>query len=162
MWHAHDSSKSTLGDVFKGKNIILVGFPGGRVCTEKHIPGYVQLAEELAKRGVDKVVCVTTEDPAVVKELATRPSLQSPKVELLADRTGGFIRLLGLELGVLDREGGGGGGAGPRCQRFAGIVENGVLLKIRVEQSPGELKISDARSMMALWDDVYAHLNKQH
>lgn len=39
----------------------------------------------------------------------------------MADPNGSFMRLLGLELES---------GAGPKCQRFAAIVEDGILLKL--------------------------------
>lgn len=44
------------------------------------------------------------------------------QVQLVADPSGAFIRMLGLELGV--------GMEGPKCQRFAGIIDDGVLLKV--------------------------------
>ena len=46
------------------------------------------------------------------------------KVEILADKNGGLMRLLGVELGAPDAT------SEPRCQRFAGIVEDGILLKL--------------------------------
>jgi peroxiredoxin len=39
-----------------------------------------------------------------------------------ADRNGSFVRLLGLDLGGPD--------ASPKCQRFAAILEDGILLKL--------------------------------
>ena len=107
------------------------------------------------------------------------------QVELLADGNGGFIRMMGFELGVGEEQ-------GPKCQRFAGIVDDGVLLKVvsffteacnlcycvcmcirtltenmipllclqRNETTPIELKQTDCRSMLQLWDDVYT--KKKH
>jgi len=133
--------------MFKGKKIIVVGFPGGRVCTEQHIPSYVNLTDELTKRGVDKVLCVTPSTPDAIEELRAREDLRSPKVELLADGNGGFVRMLGFELGIAE-------GSGPKCQRFAGIVDDGILLKVRIESTPIELKATDCKSMLELWDEV--------
>mmetsp|Transcript_28814 Transcript_28814/g.73481 ORF Transcript_28814/g.73481 Transcript_28814/m.73481 type:complete len:235 (-) Transcript_28814:447-1151(-) len=147
--------KLSLAELFHGKKIILVGFPGGPVCTEQHIPGYVQMADTLAKKGVDKVVCITQDDPVLLEKLVQeKPQLRHPMVELLADRNGGFIRLMGLELGDA-------AASGPKCQRFAGIVEGGILLKVKVEQQPADLKQTDVKSMVALWDDVYGHLQQK-
>ncbi|GIM06936.1 hypothetical protein Vretimale_11175 [Volvox reticuliferus] len=99
--------------------------------------------------GVDKVLCVTVEDPAKVAELATKLGASGEsRVELLADRNCGLVRLLGLEIGTLE-------GAGPKCQRYAAVVEDGVLLKLRVESAPADLKVTDAKSMIALWKCIY-------
>ncbi|KAL6759726.1 peroxiredoxin type II [Haematococcus lacustris] len=146
--------KRSLASLFKGKKVMVVGFPGGKVCTEKHIPGYVQMTDMFERKGVDKVLCVTPMDPAAVQELASRPGLTSPKVELVSDKGGAFVRLLGLELGS-QAEG------GPQCQRYAGIVEDGILLKVKVERSPAELQHTDAKSMCELWEAVYGHVPSQ-
>ena len=57
---------------------------------------------------------------------------------VLADKDQGFMRLLGLELGP----------SGPACQRFAGVVDNGILLRLKVEASPGDLKLTHVQSML--------------
>lgn len=64
------------------------------------------------------------------------------QVELLADGNGGFVRMMGFELGIAE-------GSGPKCQRFAGIVDDGVLLKVVSEvvglsTSPGTVRISSS------------------
>ncbi|GIL53164.1 hypothetical protein Vafri_8847 [Volvox africanus] len=139
----------TLADVFKGKKVVLVGFPGGPVCVEQHIPGYIAQADKLGSMGVDKVLCVTVEDPAKVAELATKLGASGgSRVELLADRNCGLVRLLGLEIGTVES-------AGPKCHRYAAVVEDGVLLKLRVESAPADLKVTDAKSMIELWKCIY-------
>ena len=47
------------------------------------------------------------------------------QLELMADRNGGFMRLLGLELATPES-----GEQGPKCQRFGAIVEDGILIKL--------------------------------
>lgn len=138
----------TLSDVLKGQRVILVGFPGGKVCVEKHIPGYVQAVDALSTRGVDKIVCVTPDEPAKVHQLAQSDALKSSKVEIYADKNGGVVRMLGLEIGS-------GEGAGPKCQRYAAVVEDGVLLKLKVESEPAQLAVTDAVSMLRLWECIY-------
>jgi peroxiredoxin len=58
---------------------------------------------------------------------------------VLTDKDQGFMRLLGLELGP----------TGPQCQRFAGVVDNGILLRLKVEASPGDLKLTHVQNMLA-------------
>ncbi|KXZ42739.1 hypothetical protein GPECTOR_121g440 [Gonium pectorale] len=101
--------------------------------------------------GVDRVYCVTVDEPANVAALAAKLGLTDGKVQLLADRNGGLVRLLGLEIGSPE------GGPGPKCQRYAAVVEDGVLLKLRVESTPADLKVTDASSMISLWKCIYPH-----
>lgn len=139
LWKSGDARVS-LGDVFRGAKALLVGFPGGKVCTEKHIPGYVAAVPELRAAGVDKVVCVTVGDPAQVQKWAAENGFdKDTTLCVLTDKDQGFMRLLGLELGP----------TGPQCQRFAGVVDNGILLRLKVEASPGDLKLTHVQNMLA-------------
>jgi peroxiredoxin len=45
------------------------------------------------------------------------------QLHLVSDKNGSFIRMMGLELGDEASK-------GPKCQRFAGIVEDGILMKV--------------------------------
>jgi hypothetical protein len=63
---------------------------------------------------------------------------------VLADKDQGFMRLLGLELGP----------TGPQCQRFAGVVDNGILLRLKVEASPGDLKLTHVQGMLGEFKKV--------
>lgn len=51
-----------------------------------------------------------------------RPLLPAarPQLQVVSDAKGAFARLLGLELGA----------EGPPCQRYAGVVDNGILLRL--------------------------------
>jgi hypothetical protein len=49
-------------------------------------------------------------------------ALPRPQVQVLSDRSGAFTRLLGLEQPA--------GPEGPPCQRFAAVVDNGILLRL--------------------------------
>lgn len=138
LWK-NGSTKIKLADVFRGAKALLVGFPGGKVCTEQQIPGYIAAVPELKAAGVDKVVCVTVGDPEQVQKWAADNGFDKDMTLcVLADKDQGFMRLLGLELGS----------QGPKCQRFAGVVDNGILLRLKVEQTPGDLKLTHVQGML--------------
>jgi len=144
--HAADGAKLTLATVFKGKKVLLVGFPGGPVCEQQHVPGYVKMADALAKEGVDQVALVSVAEPAALRAWAEKQGLKADggRLALFADGKGAFARALGVELP-----------AKPACQRYAAVVEDGILLKLKVENSPAELKVTDAASMLALFRSIY-------
>ena len=102
-------------------------------------------AEQLRSHGVDKVVAVTVNTPEAVRELSSKVlPAQGSGVEILADKNGGLMRLLGVEIGEPDATN------EPRCQRFAGIVEDGILLKlVSAQHSKGLLQhLPDEVSLM--------------
>ncbi|KAF6259719.1 hypothetical protein COO60DRAFT_981245 [Scenedesmus sp. NREL 46B-D3] len=102
---------------------LLVGFPGGKICTQQHVPGYAQSAAELKAAGIDKVVAVTVAPPQEVARWAAQHGFdKAGLVQVLSDRSGAFTRLLGLEQPA--------GPEGPPCQRFAAVVDNGILLRL--------------------------------
>ena len=81
--------------------------------------------DELKGLGVEKVVAVTVNSPEAVRDLAAKVLIKPGSgLELLADKNGGLVRLLGVEIGEPDATN------GPRCQRFAAIVDDGILLKL--------------------------------
>jgi peroxiredoxin len=61
---------------------------------------------------------------------------------MLADGNGDFTRAMGLEMD------GSGIGLGTRSQRYAAIIEEGVVTSLFVEPGPG-LDVSSAASVMA-------------
>lgn len=159
LWQTADCSKPPLSvsEVFKGHKALLVGFPGGKVCTERHLPGYKAAAEELKKAGVKKVVCVTVADPLLVAEWAASngfgPGTGCPGMELqvLADKTGGFVRMLGVEAPAERRAEG-----HPPCFRYAAVVDDGVLLRIAVEKGAADVDVTSVASMLRTFREAYA------
>jgi len=159
LWQTSDCSLPplTVSDVFKGHKALLVGFPGGKVCTERHLPGYRAAAEELKRAGVKKVVCVTVADPLRVAEWAAGngfgPGTGCPGMELqvLADKTGGFVRMLGVEAPADKlREG------HPPCFRYAAVVDNGILLRIVVERAAADVDVTGVAAMLRTFREAYA------
>jgi peroxiredoxin len=159
LWQTADCSKPplTVSEVFKGYKALLVGFPGGKVCTEKHLPAYKAAAEELKKAGVKKVVCVTVAPPQVVSDWARSngfgPGTGCPGMELqvLADKTGGFVRMLGVEAPADKLKAG-----HPPCLRYAAVVDDGVLLRIAVEKGAADVDVTSVASMLKTFKEAYA------
>jgi len=128
-------------DFFAGKRVALFSVPGAftPTCSAKHLPGYVEKAAELKAKGIDEIACTAVNDPFVMK--AWGAASGSADVTMLADGNGDFAKALGLTMD------GSGFGLGLRGQRFAVVVNDGVVEQLHVE-APGEFKVSAAEYVL--------------
>jgi peroxiredoxin len=130
-------------EIFKGKRVVLFSVPGAftPTCDAKHLPGYVELADQLRAKGVDTLACMAVNDVFVMNAWGKAQSV-GDKVVMLADGNGDYARALGLELDAK------GYGMGMRGQRFAIVVKDGVATDVYIEQ-PGQFKVSAAEHVLA-------------
>ncbi len=129
-------------EVFSGKKVVLFSVPGAftPTCSAKHLPGFVEKAGEFKSKGIDSIACLSVND-AFVMDAWGKDQKVGDKVLMLADGNGDFAKALGLELDAT------GVGLGIRSQRFAMVVEDGVVKALNVEQ-PGAFEVSSAEAML--------------
>ena len=133
-----------LADLLAGKKVIMFGVPGAYtpVCSTKHLPGYVAEADKLKAEGVAEIVCIAANDPFVMSTWGEQNGADG-KVLMLCDPGSEFTRSIGLSLDLS------GFGLGERSQRYAMVVEDGVVAKINVEKSIFDHESSAASSLLA-------------
>ena len=129
-------------DIFRGKKVVLFAVPGAFTpgCSMTHLPGYVVNADKILASGVDTIACLSVNDAFVMD--AWGKAQNAEHIMMLADGNGDFTGALGLELD------GRGFGLGTRSQRYAMIVEDGVVTTLNVESGPG-VDVSSAETIMA-------------
>ena len=130
--------KITTDELFKGKTVVLFSVPGAftPTCDAKHLPGFVQMADQIKAKGVDTIACTAVNDVFVMNAWGKAGGVED-KILMLADGNGDYVKALGLELDAK------GFGMGTRGQRFAVIVKDGVATQVNIE-APGEFKVSAA------------------
>ncbi len=123
--------------------VVLFSVPGAftPTCSAKHLPGYIQQAAALRGRGVGRIVCLAVNDVFVMNAWG-KAAGAGTEVVMAADGNGDYARALGLELDAR------GFGMGLRSQRFAMVIEDGVVRSLRVEP-PGEFGVSSAEAVLA-------------
>jgi len=131
-------------ELFQRRRVVLFGLPGAftPTCSALHLPGFVAMADAFREKGVDAIVCLAVNDVFVMDAWGKQQNV-GDKIVMAADGNGDFTRALGLELDMTAR------GFGVRSQRFAMILEDGVVTALNVEK-PGEFLVSDAQTMLAL------------
>lgn len=129
-------------EFFKGKKVVLFAVPGAytRTCSQRHLPSYVTHAAELKAKGVDTIACLAVNDAFVMGAWGKEGGAIG-KIVMLGDGSGDFTRAVGLELDRIKE------GMGVRSQRYAMLVEDGVVKALNVEK-PGEYAVSSAEAML--------------
>ncbi|GMI83946.1 thioredoxin-dependent peroxidase 1 [Hibiscus trionum] len=125
-----------------GKKVVIFGVPGAftPTCSLKHVPGFIEKAGELKSKGVDEIICISVNDPFVMKAWAkTYP--ENKDVKFLADGSATYTHALGLELDLGEK------GLGTRSRRFALLVED-LKVKAANVESGGEFTVSSADDIL--------------
>jgi len=132
----------SVGDLFKGKKVVLFAVPGAftPTCSMKHLPGFVEKAADIRKKGVDEIICMAVNDAFVMGAWGDQQKAHG-KVRMVADGNGEFTKALGLGLDAS------GFGMGQRSQRFALVAKDGKVEQVLVEPGPG-LNVSSAESVL--------------
>jgi len=143
--HMEESGAKEIStdELFKGKKVLLFAVPGAftPACSNQHLPGYIQNAEQIKAKGVDTIACISVND-VFVMDAWGKSQNAGGKVLMLADGDGEFAKAAGLELDL------NGKGLGMRSQRYAMVVEDGVVKELELEDG-GKLEISTAEKLLA-------------
>ena len=128
-------------DLFAGKRVVLFAVPGAftPTCSQAHLPGYVAKADEIKAKGVDAIVCLAVNDAFVMDAWGKDKNAEA--LVMAGDGNGDFTKALGLEMD------GSGFGLGTRSQRYAMVVEDGVVTKLAVEAA-GAFEVSKAEAIL--------------
>ncbi|QRE73382.1 peroxiredoxin [Methylobacterium aquaticum] len=135
------AAKST-DDMFKGRRVVLVAVPGAftPTCHRNHLPGYVTRRGDILARGIDAIAVTSVNDVFVLDAWSKATGAEG--IEFLADGNGDFAKALGLDMD------GTGFGLGLRSQRYAMLVEDGVVRVLNVEASSSKADESGAEALL--------------
>ncbi len=139
---AEGPKETSTDEIFGGKKVVLFAVPGAftPTCSAKHLPGFVQHAEDFKAKGVDTVACISVNDAFVMGAWGKDQGTEG-KVEMVADGAAAFAKAIGLELDLNGR------GMGWRSQRYALVAQDGVVTHLGVE-APGGFEVSKAEAIL--------------
>lgn len=135
--------ETSTNEIFKGKKVVLFAVPGAftPTCSNRHLPGFVEYAEEIRRKGIDTIACIAVNDAFVMGAWGKQQGADG-KLVMLADGSGTFTKAIGLELDLVGR------GMGIRSQRYALVADDGKVTHLAVEQ-PGGFEVSKAEAILS-------------
>ena len=135
--------KIKSNDLFENQKTILIGVPGAftKVCSAKHLPGYVKNFEAAKQKGVTKIICISVNDPNVMKAWGESQKVED-KVFMAADPYCEFTKSIGADIDRTDK------GLGIRSARYTMLIENNVAKVIEEEEDTGTCEISAAENFI--------------
>ena len=137
--------KKNIEEILKNKKVVLFGLPGAytSVCSAKHLPGYVNMHEEYKKKGIDKIICISVNDPFVMNAWGKENNV-GEKVLMMGDPFLNFTKAIGADVDKSVR------GLGVRSNRYTMLIDNLKVVKIQEEKDTGSCEVSAAKNFLEL------------
>ena len=132
------------GELLGHGKVVLFAVPGAftPTCSDHHLPSFIVRGDELKAKGVDTVACISVNDAFVMGAWGKDQNV-GEGIVMLADGNGEFTKAIDL---VMD---GSGFGLGLRSQRYAMIIDDGVVSLLNIETTPGSIEASGAEAILA-------------
>jgi len=134
-----------LSERTKGRKVVIFAVPGAftPTCHSAHVPSFLRTKDALTEKGVDEILCVSVNDPFVMKSWGEATGATAAGIAMLADAEGAFTKALGMDftappVGLIGRS-----------RRYAMLVEDGTVSLLNVEGSPGECEVSAGETLLA-------------
>ena len=135
----------TVSSLTKGRKVVIFGLPGAftPTCNSAHVPSFMRTKDDFAAKGVDEIICVSANDPFVMKAWGEATGASAAGIAMLADAGSAFTGAIGLQfdappVGLL-----------ARSKRYAMLVDDGVVTLLQQEESPGTCEISGGEALLA-------------
>ena len=126
----------STSEILNKDKVILFGLPGAftPTCSNKHLPSFLKSTEELKKKSIKRIFCISVNDPFVMDAWGRSYNLKD-QITLLADVNGNFTKFIGAEFNWR--------GWGLRSKRYTMLLENGIVKKLVEEEGKCELTAAE-------------------
>ncbi|MCB1334800.1 MAG: peroxiredoxin [Roseivivax sp.] len=127
-----------------GRKVVLFGLPGAftGTCTTAHLPSFMRTKPQFDAKGVDEIICVSVNDPFVMKAWADSTGAGEAGLTLLADPDASFTKAIGMDFDAPPA------GLFGRSKRFAMLVDNGVVSVLHDGDKPGECTVASGETLL--------------
>ncbi len=134
----------TVSAATKGRKVVIFAVPGAYTptCDSAHVPSFIRTKAGFDSKGVDEIICVSVNDPFVMKAWGASTGASKAGISMLSDAAGELTRAIGMEFDAIPA------GLLGRSKRYAMYVEDGVVKVLHAEASSGVCDISGGESML--------------
>jgi peroxiredoxin len=147
IFHLIDGEPQTskIRDILGNGKVILFGLPGAftSTCSKLHLPGYVGNADKIKSKGIEKIFCLSVNDPFVMNAWGEANNA-GDKITMLSDPYLLFTKAIGAEVDRNSK------GMGIRSNRYAMVIENLEVINIQVEKETKQCGLSSAEGVLDL------------
>lgn len=133
-----------LRDILRDRKVVVFGLPGAFTgpCSTIHLPSFIRTADDFRARGIDEIICISVNDPFVLKAWADASGAGAAGITLLGDPDAVLTKALGMEFTAPPI------GLYNRSNRYALVVVDGVITVANVDE-PATCKISVGEELLA-------------
>lgn len=142
---ADGPSAVSIAEKTKGRKVIIFAVPGAYTptCDSAHVPSFISTKDQFDAKGVDEIICVSVNDPFVMKAWGESTGATTAGITMLGDADSTFTKSLGMEFSAPPA------GLVDRSKRYAMLVEDGKVTLLQQEESPGVCDVSGGPSLLA-------------
>lgn len=142
---ANGAETVELGAKLKGRNVVIFGLPGAftGTCSTSHVPSFMRVMDKLKAKGVDEVICVSVNDPFVMKAWGESTGAPSAGITFLADGDASFTKAIGQEFTVPHQA------FFDRSKRYALYAVDGVIKVLNQGVETRACEISGGEAMVS-------------
>ncbi|MCC5987748.1 MAG: peroxiredoxin [Pararhodobacter sp.] len=134
----------SISGLTAGRKVVIFAVPGAfsATCHMAHVPSFIRTHDALKARGVDEIICISVNDPFVMKAWAEATGADKAGITMLADADGSFTRALGMQFDIPAV------GLIGRSKRYAMLAEDGVVKVFNLETARGTCEMSGGEAML--------------
>ena len=135
----------SVAEKTKGRKVVIFAVPGAftPTCHSAHVPSFVRTKSEFDAKGVDEIMCVSVNDPFVMKAWGEATGASDAGITMLGDAESAFTKAIGMEFSAPPA------GLVDRSKRYAMLVEDGKVTLLQAEESPGTCEVSAGEALLA-------------
>ena len=133
-----------ISDLAQGRKLAIFAVPGAftPTCHSAHVPSFIRTKDQFAAKGVDEIICVSGNDPFVMKAWGETTGAAEAGISMLADAECAFTDAIGMRFDAPPA------GLIGRSKRYAMIVEDGEVKILHLEESPGTCEVSAGEALL--------------
>jgi cytochrome c peroxidase len=134
----------TTATLTAGRKVVIFGLPGAYTptCDSAHVPSFIRTKVQFDAKGVDEIICVSVNDPFVMKAWGEATGAADAGLAMLSDADSSFTKALGMNFDAPPA------GLLARSKRYAMLVEDGKVVILNAETSRSACEISAGEGLL--------------